>query len=133
MDFTKDIETQFRPLQLIEEYHPQYIDPEYGKDPYWYDERYNQENLQFRHDDYPPTGDEDDPKFRGYKLSKALIELSQPNSEANNPEKNRRISKTRSAPDYKQPLRREGFFSRSNHKGGRTSIHPPLNKPWSYN
>ena len=26
LDYTKDFETQFRPLQLIEEYNPQYID-----------------------------------------------------------------------------------------------------------
>ena len=33
MDYTKDFETQFRPLQMIEDYNPQYIDPEYEKDP----------------------------------------------------------------------------------------------------
>ena len=38
IDYTKDFETQFRPLPLIEEYHHQYPDPEYGKDPYWDDE-----------------------------------------------------------------------------------------------
>ena len=40
-DYTKDFETQFRPLQLIEDYNPQYIDPEYGKDPYWDDDLYD--------------------------------------------------------------------------------------------
>ena len=34
MDYTQDFETQFRPLQMIEDYNPQYIDTEYGKDPY---------------------------------------------------------------------------------------------------
>ena len=29
-----DSETQFRPLQTIEDYNPQNYDPEYGKDPY---------------------------------------------------------------------------------------------------
>ena len=33
-DYTKDIETQFRPSQLIEVFNPQYIGPEYGKDPF---------------------------------------------------------------------------------------------------
>ena len=33
IDHTKDFETQLRPLPLIEHYHPQYPDPEYGKDP----------------------------------------------------------------------------------------------------
>ena len=32
MDYTKDFETQFRPLQLIEDYNPQDIDPEYKED-----------------------------------------------------------------------------------------------------
>ena len=53
MDYTKDFETQFRHWQLIEVYNPQYIDPEYGKDPYWDDDLYDRQTLQFRHDDYP--------------------------------------------------------------------------------
>ena len=81
-DHTRDFETQFRPLPLIEDYHPQYIDPEYGKDPYWDDELYDRQNLQFRCDDYPPTDNEDDPQIEDTKLSRALIELWQPNSEA---------------------------------------------------
>ena len=82
IDHTKDFETQFRPLPLIEDYHPQYPYPEYGKDPYWDDELYDRQNLQFRRDDYPPTDDEDDPQIEDTKLSRALIELWQPNSEA---------------------------------------------------
>ena len=82
IDHTKDFETQFRPLPLIEDYHPQYPDPEYGKDPYWDDELYDRQNLQFRCDDYPPTVDKDDPQIENTKLSRALIELWQPNSEA---------------------------------------------------
>ena len=45
MDSTKDFVTQFRPLQMIEVYKPQYIDHDYGKDPYWDDELYDEENL----------------------------------------------------------------------------------------
>ena len=82
IDYTKDFETQFRPLPVIKNYHPQYPDPEYGKDPYWDDELYDTQNLQFRRDDYPPTDDEDDPQIEDTKLSRALIELWQPNSEA---------------------------------------------------
>ena len=74
IDYTKDFETQFRRLPLVEDYHPQYIDPEYGKDPYWDDELYDKQNLQFRRDDYPQIEDN--------KLSRAIIELWQPNSEA---------------------------------------------------
>ena len=82
IDYTKHFETQFRPLPLIKDYHPQYPDPEYGKDPYWDDELYDRQNLQFRYDDYPPTNDEDDPPIENDKLSRALIGLWQPNSEA---------------------------------------------------
>ena len=83
IDYTKDFETQFRPLPLVEDYHPQYTDHWYwGKDPYWDDELYDKQNLQFRRDDYPPTDDEDDPQIEDNKLSRAFIELWQPNSEA---------------------------------------------------
>ena len=68
-DYTKDFETRFHPSQLIEDYNPQYIDPEYGKDPYWDDELYETQNLQFRRDDYPPTDDEDDPEIDDNRLS----------------------------------------------------------------
>ena len=34
-DYSEVFEFQFRPLLLIEDYNPQYIDPDYGKDPYW--------------------------------------------------------------------------------------------------
>ena len=79
---TKDSETQFRPLQTVEDYNPQYYDPEYGKVPYWDDDIYDRHNLQFRNDDYPPTDDEDDPEVVDSTLSRALIEPWQPNFEA---------------------------------------------------
>ena len=81
-DCTKDFETQLRPLPLVEDDHPHYIDPEYGKDPYWDDEIYDKRNLQFRRDDDPPTDVEDDPELHNNKFSRALIELWQPNSGA---------------------------------------------------
>ena len=68
MSYTQNFETQFRPLQMIEDYNPQYIDPEYGNDRYWDNERYDKESLQFRHDDYPPTDDDDDPEIQGQKI-----------------------------------------------------------------
>ena len=81
-DYTKDFETQFRPLQIIEDYNPQNIDPEYGKDSYWDDDLYDRQSLQFRHDDYSSTDDEEDPEITATKLSRALIELWQTNTEA---------------------------------------------------
>ena len=67
---------------MVEDYHPQYTDPEYGKDPYWDDELYDRQNLQFRRDDNPPTDDEEDPQIEDTQLSRALIDLWQPNSQA---------------------------------------------------
>ena len=61
---------------------PQYIDPEYGKDPYWDDDLYDRQSLQFRHDDYSSTDDEEDPEITATKLSRAIIELWQTNTEA---------------------------------------------------
>ena len=81
---TKDSETQFRPLQTVEDYNPHYYDPEYGRDPYWDDDIYDKQNLQFRNVDYPPTDDEDDPEILDNALSRALIELWQPTFEAIN-------------------------------------------------
>ena len=86
MEYTKDIDTQFRRLQLTEDYNSHHIDPEYGNDQYWDDELYDKENLQFRQDDYPPTDDEEDPEIENNKLSRAVIELWQPNSKATQPE-----------------------------------------------
>ena len=81
-NLTKDSETHFRPLQTVEDYNPQYYDPEYGKDPYWDDDLYDKHNLQFRNDDYPPTDDEDDPDIVDTILSRAVIEPWQPNFDA---------------------------------------------------
>ena len=86
MDYTAAFETRFRPLQLIEGYNPHYIDPEYGVDPYWNISLYDQRILQFKCEDHPPTDDEDEPEIPDNKLSRALIELWQPNSEITNVE-----------------------------------------------
>ena len=86
MDYTKDSETQFRPSQLIEDYNPRYFGTEYRKDPYWDEELFDQENLHLRLDDYLPTDHEDNPEIKDNERTRALIELWQTNSEANNME-----------------------------------------------
>ena len=48
-DYTKDFNTPFRPLPLVEDYDPHYYDPEYRRDPYWDDELYDQFSLEFLH------------------------------------------------------------------------------------
>ena len=74
----------FRPLQQIEGYDPHYIDPEYGVDPYWDNSFYDQRIWQVKCDNYPLTDDENDPEIPDNNLSRALIELWQPNSEITN-------------------------------------------------
>ena len=81
LGYTKD--THFRPIQLIEDYNPQNIHHENGKDTYLDDELHDQENLQFRLGDNPPTDDEDILEIKDNKLFRTLIELWQTNSEAN--------------------------------------------------
>ena len=48
-DYTTCFTTRFRRIPFIYDYNPTYIDPEYGKDPYWDAEIYNQDLLQFQH------------------------------------------------------------------------------------
>ena len=36
-----------RPLPLIDNYHPYYLDPDFGFDPYWDTQTYNQHHLHF--------------------------------------------------------------------------------------
>ena len=67
-DYTKDFNTPFRPLPLIEDYDPHYYDPEYRRDPYWDDELYDQFSLEFLHQ--PPNlsePDEDQEKVPPYR------------------------------------------------------------------
>ena len=39
--------TRFSPIPRIDDYNPTYIDPDYGRDPYWDTAIYNQVLLQF--------------------------------------------------------------------------------------
>ena len=48
-DYTTTFTTRFRPIPLIDDYNPTYIDPDYGRDPYWDTELYNQDSLQFQY------------------------------------------------------------------------------------
>ena len=48
-DHTTTFTTRFRPIPLIDDYNPTYIDPDYGRDPYWDTEIYNQDLLQFQY------------------------------------------------------------------------------------
>ena len=81
IDYTEDFETQFCPSQLIEEYNPHSFDTGYGTYPYWDNSLYDRRNLQYRRDNYPPRVDEDNPVIKKNFLTRAFIELWQPNLE----------------------------------------------------
>ena len=48
--YTTNFTTRFRPIPLIVDFNPTYIDPDYGRDPLWDTELSNQDLLQFQHD-----------------------------------------------------------------------------------
>ena len=88
-DYTTTFTTRFRPIPLIDDYNPTYIDPDYGRDPYWDTEIYNQDLLQFQYvlDDiehYNKTVHEN-PPITHNKKTRALIENWQMNDGSQTP------------------------------------------------
>ena len=88
-DYTTTFTTRLRPIPLVDNYNPTYIDPDYGRDPYWDSEIYNQELLQFQYvlDDiehYNRTVHEN-PPITHNKKTRALVENWQMNDGTNHP------------------------------------------------
>ena len=88
-DYTTTFNTRFRPIPLIDDYNPTYIDPDYGRDPFWDTELYNQDLLQFQYvlddiDHYNRTVHEN-PPITHNKKTRALIENWQMNDGTNHP------------------------------------------------
>ena len=88
-DYTTTFTTRFRPIPLIDDYNPTYIDPDYGRDPYWDIEIYNQDLLQFQYvlDDiaHYQTTVHENPPITHNKKTRALIENWQMNDGTNHP------------------------------------------------
>ena len=88
-DYTTTFTTRFRPIPLIDDYNPTYIDPDYGRDPYWDIEIYNQDLLQFQYvlDDiaHYQTTVHENPPITHNKKARALIENWQMNDGTNHP------------------------------------------------
>ena len=88
-DYTTTFTTRFRPIPLIDDYNPTYIDPDYGRDPYWDIEIYNQDLLQFQYvlDDiaHYQTTIHENPPITHNKKTRALIENWQMNDGTNHP------------------------------------------------
>ena len=85
IDYTTDFTTKFRPLSNTEEYDPYYIDPDYNRDPYWEDELYDQQHLQFHHNLLGQNDNlgQDEP-ISDIALTHALIHLWEPNETKSN-------------------------------------------------
>ena len=88
-DYTTTFTTRFRPIPLVDDYSPTYIDPDYGRDPYWDTELYNQDLLQFQYvlDDvehYNKTVHKN-PPITHNKKTRALIESWQMIDGTNHP------------------------------------------------
>ena len=47
-DYTENFETQFRPLPEVVAYDAQFVDPQYGLDPYWDEDLYDQDKLEYK-------------------------------------------------------------------------------------
>ena len=48
-DYTDNLDTQFRPLPEVVAYDAYFVDPQYGFDPYWDEEKYDQGKLEYKH------------------------------------------------------------------------------------
>ena len=47
-DYTDNFDTHFRPLPEVVAYDPYFVDPQYGFDPYWDEELYDQDKLAYK-------------------------------------------------------------------------------------
>ena len=88
-DYTTTFTTRFRPIPLVDDYNPTYIDPDCGRDTFWVTELYNQGLLQFQYviddnDHYNKTVHEN-PPITHNKKTRALIGNWQMNDGTNHP------------------------------------------------
>ena len=56
-DYTDNFDTHFRPLPELVAYDPYFVDPQYGFDPYWDEELYDQDKLEYK-DTYNKPNDQ---------------------------------------------------------------------------
>ena len=56
-DYTDNFDTHFRPLPEVVAYDPYFVDPQYGLDPYWDEEIYDQDKLEYK-DTYSKPNDQ---------------------------------------------------------------------------
>ena len=56
-DYTDNFDTQFRPLPEVVAYDAYFVDPQYGFDPYWDEEVYDRDKLEYK-DTYNKPNDQ---------------------------------------------------------------------------
>ena len=56
-DYTDNFDTHFRPLPEVVAYDPYFVDPQYGLDPYWDEEIYDPDKLEYK-DTYNKPNDQ---------------------------------------------------------------------------
>ena len=56
-DYTDNFDTQFRPLPEVVAYDAYFVDPQYGLGPYWDEELYDQDKLEYK-DTYSKPNDQ---------------------------------------------------------------------------
>ena len=71
--------TTIRPIPLIDEYNPYYPDPDFGFDPYWDAQIYNQPHLYFYNNSHPNDSSKEpdsynDDRNLNLALTKALVD-----------------------------------------------------------
>ena len=54
-DYTDNFDTHFRPLPEVVAYNPYFVDPQYGLDPCWNDEKNNQDKLEYQYTSNKPN------------------------------------------------------------------------------
>ena len=56
-DYTHNFDTQFRPLPEVVAYDTYFVDPQHGLDPYWDEDLYDQDKLEYK-DTYNKPNDQ---------------------------------------------------------------------------
>ena len=72
-DYTDELDTQFRPLPEVVAYDSYFVDPQHGFDPYWNEDSYEQDKLEYKHTyDKPNDQIESDDPITDAQVSDAL-------------------------------------------------------------
>ena len=72
-DYTDNFDTQFRPLSEVVAFDTYFADPQHGLDPYWYEDLYDQDKMEYKDTYNKPTDQiESDDSITDAHVSNAL-------------------------------------------------------------